>query len=331
MDMHRLGSTDLQVSSLGLGLAALGRPGYINIGHAEDLKKNYNVASMERRAHDMLDAAWDRGVRYFDAARSYGRAEAFLGSWLRKRPASAGSVVVGSKWGYTYTAQWKVKADHHEVKDLSLSVLRRQWGESRAAIGRDPDLYQIHSATLESGVLENTSVLGELAKLKNDGVAIGLSVSGPRQRDVIDTALALTMDGVRLFDCVQATWNLLERSAERALAPASDMGVGVIIKEGVANGRLTGRDTSSGCRRKTALLKRVARQLNTSPDALALAAVLARPWVNVVLSGAVRRDHLISNLAAPDIDWDEAMITELDALTEPPEAYWQIRGSLPWN
>ena len=62
----------------GLGLAALGRPGYINLGHAADLHADYDVAAMEGRAHAVLDAAHAAGVRYFDAARSYGRAEEFL-------------------------------------------------------------------------------------------------------------------------------------------------------------------------------------------------------------------------------------------------------------
>ncbi len=66
-----------------MGLAALGRPAYINLGHAEDLQHHYDRDEMERGAHAVLDAAWAAGMRYFDAARSYGLAEAFLGSWLQ--------------------------------------------------------------------------------------------------------------------------------------------------------------------------------------------------------------------------------------------------------
>src|SRR5262249_51543427 len=69
-------------AQLGLGLAALGRPGYITLGHGEDLGGETSVAAMERHCHVMLDAAWTAGVRWFDAARSYGRAEQFLASWL---------------------------------------------------------------------------------------------------------------------------------------------------------------------------------------------------------------------------------------------------------
>src|SRR5262249_59983081 len=103
-------------------------------------------------------------------------------------------------------------------------------------------LSQIPSATLDSGVLNDPDVLGELARLKVDGVRVGLSLSGPRQGETLRRALAVAVDGVRLFDCVQATWNLLERSAGPALAEARAAGVGVVIKEALANGRLTARN-----------------------------------------------------------------------------------------
>src|SRR5262249_20568775 len=131
MDTTTLGRTGLLVTRMGLGLAALGRPGYINLGHADDLGVDLDVATMERRAHEVLDAAWAAGVRYFDAARSYGRAEAFLGSWLTARQIRPGTVTVGSKWGYTYTAGWKAEAEMHEIKDHSLTTLLRQSAESR--------------------------------------------------------------------------------------------------------------------------------------------------------------------------------------------------------
>ena len=83
-------------SRLGLGLAALGRPGYINLGHGEDLASETDVPELERRAHTVLDAALAGGVRYFDAARSYGRAEEFLSSWLRERAIPPGDVTSGT-------------------------------------------------------------------------------------------------------------------------------------------------------------------------------------------------------------------------------------------
>ncbi len=130
-----LGQTSLDVSRIGLGLAALGRPGYINVGHAGDLAGDTAVEALQARAHEVLDAALAAGVRYFDAARSYGRAEEFLGSWLAERGLGPPGVSVGSKWGYTYTADWRVDVDVHEVKDLTIATLRRQEQETRSHLG----------------------------------------------------------------------------------------------------------------------------------------------------------------------------------------------------
>ena len=325
--LQNLGTTNLTVSRIGLGLASLGRPGYINIGHGDDLAHDYDIAAMEARAHIVLDAAWDAGVRYFDAARSYGRAEQFLGSWLQKRGLSPDGVTVGSKWGYTYTADWQISAEKHEVKEHSLPVLQRQWEESQTILGKNLQLYQIHSATLDSGVLENSAVLNELARRKAAGMAIGLSVSGTGQGATIERALEIEIDGVRLFDAVQATWNVLEISAESALKAAHAAGLGVIIKEALANGRLTSRNDMPSFTEKRQILEAQAARHNTTIDGLAIAAVLAQPWVSVVLSGAARVDHLLSNLAAADVvfDWEFGMVVDSA------ETYWQTRSRLAWN
>ena len=311
-----LGSTGLVVSRIGLGLAALGRPGYINIGHGRDLAGATDERSMERSAHAVLDDAYARGVRYFDAARSYGKAEAFLASWLHERGLGRDEVTVGSKWGYTYTAGWRVDADEHEVKELSVENLRRQSRESLDLLGSNLRVYQIHSATIESGVLEDSAVREELALLRSRGIFVGLSVTGPRQSQTIESAL-----DVGGFDTVQATWNLLDQSAGEALAAAHSAGLGVIVKEALANGRLTDRGAIPE-------LMDAARQANTTPDALAIAAVLAQPWAGVVLSGATTSAQLESNLAALALEPEPQL---LDGLREDPERYWETRAALPWN
>ena len=54
-----LGASRLTVTPIGLGLAALGRPGYINIGHGADLGAERDRDAMERAAHVVLDAAYE--------------------------------------------------------------------------------------------------------------------------------------------------------------------------------------------------------------------------------------------------------------------------------
>lgn len=315
----RLGETPLQVSRIGLGLAALGRPAYINLGHAADVAGHTEVTALEARAHVVLDAAYGAGVRYFDAARSYGRAEAFMASWLKRRGLAPGDVTVGSKWGYTYTGDWRLDAPVHEVKDLSLETLRRQQQESLELLDGHLQLYQIHSATLDSGVLDDPAVRGELARLRAGGLRIGLTATGPRQGDTIRRALE-----VGGFDAVQATWNVLEPSAGPALAAAHAAGLGVIVKEAVANGRLTERGD-------VPRLASLAEAAAVPPDALALAAVLAQPWAHVVLSGAATSEMLASNLRALEVVVDDDLREALGRLAEDPETYWRRRSELPWT
>lgn len=331
MKIRTLGSTNLRVSPVGLGLAALGRPGYINLGHADDLDEDYAVEAMQGHAHQVLDAAFQAGIRYFDAARSYGRAEEFLGSWLRSRGIDPKSVTVGSKWGYTYTAGWKVEAEKHEVKEHSLAVLQRQWQESQNFIGDYLGLYQIHSATLESGVLENQPVLEELTRLKSEGTCIGLTLSGANQSEVLDRALTITLRGQRLFDTVQVTWNLLERSTSSVLQAAHDEGMGVIVKEALANGRLTDRNQDPDFMGQKEMLARQAERLNTSIDGLALAVVLDQPWVSIVLSGAATDGQIHSNAKALDVKLDQEALDQISSLVELPEVYWAKRSALAWN
>jgi aryl-alcohol dehydrogenase-like predicted oxidoreductase len=331
VELRRFGNTGLTVSRIGLGMAALGRPGYINLGHSDDLAHDYDVDEMERRAHDVLNAGWNAGIRYFDAARSYGLGERFLGSWLTSRAVPPESITVGSKWGYTYTADWKIEAKAHEVKEHSLATLERQWPESRALLDGYLNVYQIHSATFESGVLENRPVLQKLAQLKPEGIRIGLSLSGASQGEILRRAMEIEIEGYRLFDSVQATWNLLESSAGSALSEAHAAGIGVIIKEALANGRLTDRNQEPDFASKLGILQTESRNLGTSTDALVLAACLSQPFADIVLSGAANTEQILSNVQACRLQLDQRILARLLNLTESPNVYWTARSKLAWN
>jgi aryl-alcohol dehydrogenase-like predicted oxidoreductase len=312
---------------IGLGLAAVGRPGYITLGRQSDLPEIRSTEALRERAFELMDAAYAHGVRYIDAARSYGLAEAYLAQWLDARP-DVQDVVIGSKWGYTYTADWRIDADVHEVKDHSVAAYRRQFAETRALLGARLNLYQIHSVTPESPALGDTALHEELAKLSAEGVTVGLSTSGPHQADIIRAALKVTVGGRPLFGCVQTTYNLLERSAGSALAEAHAAGCSVIVKEALANGRLTSSHLATP---ELNAVREIARQTGTSCDAVALAAIVAQPWADIVLSGAATVDQLTSNLSATRTDLSPEQLERLAALSEPADAYWAQRSKLAWT
>lgn len=295
---------------IGLGLAAIGRPGYINLGHDQDLPPGREVEDLRRRTHELLEQAWTAGVRYFDAARSYGLAETFLGEWLT--PERRSQLTVGSKWGYTYVADWRHDAATHEVKDHSLATFERQWPETLQALGGPPDFYLVHSLTADSPALDDAKLLDRLRELADSGVRVGLSTSGPRQAETLRKALALATP----FTAVQSTWNVLEPSAGPALSEAHDAGWFVVVKEAVANGRLTAKagDTAFNA---------FAEQHAVAPDSLAIGAASAQPWADVVLSGATTAEQLESNLAP-------VVRGPLGEFVQEPYEYWSERSALPW-
>jgi aryl-alcohol dehydrogenase-like predicted oxidoreductase len=315
------------VSRLGVGLAALGRPAYITLGHGDDFPEGRDPDAMERRAHAVLDAALAAGITCLDVARSYGRAEAFLRSWLDARRIAPGAVVVGSKWGYRYVGDWRLDAPKHEVKDHSPAAFRVQLAESRALLDPYLRLYQIHSATPESGVLDDGRVLDALAELRDGGVGVGVTVSGASQAAMVRKAVTVRRGGAPLFASVQATWNVLERSCEEALREAHAAGRTVIVKEVLANGRLTGRGDAG----RAGPLALLASDVHASPDAVVIAAALAQPWADVVLLGPDSVGHLRSNLAALEVPARPALLGRLEGLREDPVAYWSARAALPWT
>jgi aryl-alcohol dehydrogenase-like predicted oxidoreductase len=203
----------------------------------------------------------------------------------------------------------------------------KQVQETKELVGDYLNLYQIHSATFESGILENKEAHQALHKCREEhGWAIGLSVSSPKQGDVLAAARKIEVDGRRLFDSVQCTYNLLEQRPGLALQEAHDAGMDIIIKEGLANGRAL---------RHPSVLK-YAEQLGCPADQLALACILAQPFEPRVLSGAITPEQLESNLMASEVaeklKKDVSLLKEImDSCIMDSEEYWNERSALEWN
>jgi aryl-alcohol dehydrogenase-like predicted oxidoreductase len=107
--------------------------------------------------------------------------------------------------------------------------------------------------------------------------------------------------------------------------------MGVIIKEALANGRLSGRNRREEDADDLKVLKQEALKLNTSIDSLALAVTLAQPFVDVVLSGASTSEQVRSNLTAINLKLDGSIPSEFKNFAKPAELYWEQRKRLEWN
>ncbi|PRW65302.1 aldo/keto reductase [Actinopolyspora mortivallis] len=315
------GVANAPTERLGVGLAALGRPAYINVGRAEVLPGPRTVQAMRERTRQVLDAAYAAGIRHVDTARSYGSAELFLSEWLRER--GHADVVVSSKWGYAYVAEWRIETEVHEVKEHSLERFRQQWPATREVLGEHLGLYQVHSLTRDSPLFGDTELQRELARVRDSGMLLGISTTGAAQADAIEAAWDLRVGGEQLFGAVQSTWNSLEPSAGKALRHAHEGGWRVLVKETLANGRLAVRPPAP--------VASVAGRHGVGADAVALAHVLAQPWADTVLLGAASVGQLRSNLLACSLRLEERDLDELAAAAGDPATYWGERSALPWH
>ena len=312
-------------NKLGLGLAALGRPGYITLGHHQNIGDDKSKDNMRNQCHRVLNFAYEKGIRYFDVARVYGESEEFLSSWIRKQNQFAG--FVGSKWGYEYLAEWNVETDQHERKDHSHPFLKKQWVETRMYLGKSIDLYQIHSVTPESSVLQDKDVLKELHTIKKGGVDIGISTSGPHQKETI-TELLEVNKREKLFTFIQCTINIFEQSCIEILKRASDQGINVIAKEIFANGRLT--DLNDNLHQEFFLeINKVALKLNITIEDLALIWVYQLPFVKIVLTGASTIDQIERNINS--LNKIKIDLPSLNNFQLSQTDYWNTRKSLSWN
>lgn len=313
-------------TKIGIGLAALGRPEYINVRENKSIDKSENA--FRENAFEVLDFAYENGVRYFDTAPSYGKGERYLIDWKTARKHS--DIILSTKWGYTYVANWELGyKGKHEVKEHSLDKLLEQWEVSQLLL---PELkiYQIHSATLESGVLQNVSVLNQLHQIKKQtNVQIGISSSGDNQKEIILEALNVKVENEYLFDSFQVTYNILEQSCLEVLNILKSKNKTIIIKEALANGRIFNQENKAAY----SLLDTLSKKYKVGIDAIAIRFVIESIEPDFVLSGASNTKQLEQNLKAinKDLSFTASELNQLKLLRMNSMSYWDERSLLAWD
>lgn len=311
---------------IGLGTAAMGRPQYINIRANQEVEL-FNKSAFINAGKKLLTAAYNNGIRHFDTAPGYGIAEQILLEWIQENQPR--DITVSTKWGYTYTANFDPNASVHEIKEHSLDKLNEQWEQSQQFLPY-LNLYQIHSATLDSGVLENEGVLKRLFELKKQhAITIGFSVSGDNQNEIIEKALAVQFEREGLFDSLQVTYNIFDQSLTELLPQLKDKKI--LIKEALANGRVFPNSNYPHYEKAYELLQSLASKYKVGIDAIALRFCMDTIQSGIVLSGANKTNHLQSNLEAKNIELTPSEINQLKAFAVSPKDYWAERKMLVWN
>jgi len=311
---------------LSLGTAAIGRPQYINIRQNNTLD-DFDLKSFKEKGIKMLDFAYKHGISHFDTAPGYGIAETILSEWIKLR--SPKNISISTKWGYTYVANFNPNAPVHEVKEHSLGKLLEQWEESKK-FGAPLTIYQIHSATLESGVLENKEIHEKLAEIKHThNIEIGFTTSGNNQTEIIKKALKIKVNNKQLFSSIQATYNIFDQSLAEEIDILKNKKV--IVKEALANGRVFPNKNYTHYNEAYHTLKRLSLKYNVGIDAIALRFCSDTINPYTILSGASEPQHLISNLEVLNFQLTSSEIEELKRLSVHPNKYWEERKKLTWN
>jgi aryl-alcohol dehydrogenase-like predicted oxidoreductase len=312
---------------LGLGTAALGRPQYINVRQNNNIK--HDLETFRKHSFQVLEDAYNSGIRYFDTAPGYGLAEGLVLEWLQTK--NDKSIEVATKWGYTYTANFDANATVHEVKEHSLAKLNEQWGYSKQLL---PYLkvYQIHSATLETGVLENKEVLEQLAFLKKEyNLKIGLTTTGTNQVEVIKKALDVLVNGEQVFDLFQVTYNFLDQSLKEISDELINQKKSIVIKEALANGRMFRNEKYAHYKEMYATLESLAKKHKVGVDAISLKYCEQTITNSIVLSGASNSEQFEENLKINSFLLSNDEIELLNSFKIKPEFYWKERKELQWN
>lgn len=315
-------------NNIGLGTAAIGRPLYINVKQdaASDV---FSLATFKENGLQLLEEAYLKGVRYFDTSPGYGMAEELLLEWLATKNDS--TIHVATKWGYTYVAAFNPTATLHEVKEHSLLKLNQQWEVSKK-LAPYLKVYQIHSATLDTGVLDNKAILERLHVLKKQhDIIIGFTTTGANQAEVLEKGLSIKIDGETLFQSVQCTFNILDQSILKHSKVLNQLTGPLIIKEALANGRLIPNTPYDAYQPLYKFLEQLATTYNVTADAIALRYCIDVFPSAIVLSGANNTNHLTSNLKATTFELTPLEIEQLNRFVISTNHYWQERKQLSWN
>jgi len=264
--------------------------------------------------------AFDRGVRFFDTASTYGDSEAVIGQALAEH---RDEVLLATKVG--------PQADVRASVDASL----RRLGTDRV------DLLQLH----EVGERFEES-LDVMSRLRRAGKALHLGLSNATPQQIRE---ALELAGIEGY---QGPYNLFDREAEQRVLPLClDQGVAFLAYRPLASGLLSGafradpplfREGDHRARiywfkgreyerrqMVIARLRPIAERRGTPLSALALAWVLARPGVRIVLAGARAPEQVDQNVMAMGRPLEPEDVEEIDAAVaevfRPPAATGRAR------
>lgn len=238
------------LSPIGFGAFKIGR------NQGAKYAQQYDLPDEDQAAR-LLNGLLDLGINYIDTAPAYGISEERIGRALGHR---IDQFVLSTKVGERFE-------NGRSAFDFSGAAIRASVALSRKRLGRDVlDLVFIHSDGNDLDILENTDAVAALRQLKTEGSIKAIGFSG---KTVAGATAALDC-----ADALMVEYHLDDRSHEQLIEQAAERGVGVIIKKGLASGRLDAHQ--------------------------AIRFVLGNPHITSMVIGGLNLEHILDNVQAAE-------------------------------
>ncbi|MGE5501522.1 MAG: aldo/keto reductase [Ignavibacteriales bacterium] len=328
MRYRQLGRTGLYVSEICLGTMTFAGKGDMwgLIGSVE-----------QKGATEMVERALGSGINFFDTADVYsmGDSERMLGQALKDLGTKRSDVVVATK---VYGEMGKGPNDRGASRGHIMDGVRA----SLERLGLDYiDLYQIHANDAVTPVEETMRALDDLV---SQGLVRYIGCSNWPAWKMMKAHGVADHRGWARFETVQAYYSIAGRDLEREIVPMmADQRMGLLVWSPLAGGLLSGKfgpddekGGEEGARRAlfdfppvnrdrawacVAAMREIAESKGVSVARVALAYVLAKPFVTSVIIGAKRLDQLDDNIAAAELELTADEMAKLDAVSALPAEY----------
>ena len=333
MRYRLLGQTGLYVSELCLGTMTYGGGGagiWASIGKLQQDAVNEQVRT-----------AVDAGINFIDTANVYslGQSETLLGQSLKSLALPRDQLIIATKatGAMNETPNGRGQSRHHLFNEVDASLKRLQLDYI--------DLYQLHAFDPLTPFEESLSALNDLVR---SGRVRYIGLCNMAAWQIMKSLAVSDRHGWARFSSVQAYYTIAGRDLEREMVPLiSDQKLGLMVWSPLAGGLLSGKFKSAddkgpaGARRATfdfpvvnkerafqciEVMRPMAAERQISVAQIALAWLLAKPYVSTVIIGAKSMDQLRDNIASTRVQLTDSERRTLDEVSQLPAEYpgWML-------
>ena len=319
MKYRNLGAAGVKVSNLCLGA--------MTFGEADEKSFMHKAGADEATTFAILDRALAAGINFIDTADVYGQdglSERVLGTWLAQR-GTRDKVVLATKFRFTMgDGPNRSGASRYRIVKCCEDSLRRLRTDRL-------DLYQIH---MQDITVPEEETLRALDDLVHAGKVLYIGCSNYAAYRLMNSLWLSRTNSWARYVTLQAQYSLIVRDLEREHVPlCRQEGLGILPWSPLAGGFLSGkfergRPPDAGARlgmkdrfarydlernwKVLDAVRAVAAEIGSTPSAVSLAWLLAKPQVSSVIFGARSVAQLDANLAAADLELSPRHVEVLD-------------------